>query len=98
MKDIRTDEQTTFAKVCLAIVDYDRVTRDGGASGSWSEFLKNANEDPAGICYEIADTVIELFPDYAIYSIDDDHDEDMMRLSFELGQIWLKYVSELGGE
>jgi hypothetical protein len=97
MKDIRTEEQTMFAKVCLAIVEYDRVTRDGGASGSWSEFLKNANEDPAGICYEIADTVIELFPDYAIYQ-NEDADEDMMRFSFELGQIWLKYVSELGGE
>jgi len=97
MSDIRTDEQTTFAKVCLAIVEYDKVTRDGGASGSWSEFLKNASEDPAGICYEIADTVIELFPDYTIYN-DENADENMMSFCFELGQMWLKYVSELGGE
>jgi hypothetical protein len=87
-----------FAKVCLAIVEYDKVTRDGGASGSWSEFLKNANADPLGICYEIGDTVIELFPEYAIYNYNDGHDEDMMSLCFELGQMWLKYVSELGGE
>ena len=97
MKDIRTDEQTMFAKVCLAIVEYDRITRDGGASGSWSEFLKNANDDPEAICYEIADMVIELFPEYTIYN-DEFADEDMMSFSFELGQIWLKYVSELGGE
>jgi hypothetical protein len=94
--------KSMFVKVCLAIAEYeDRVKGSptgGGCCASWSEFLTVASEDISDICYEIADTVIELFPEYAIYSYNDDHDEDMMRFCFELGQKWLKYVSELGGE
>jgi hypothetical protein len=94
--------RSMFAKVCLAIAKYeDRVKGSptgGGCCASWSEFLTVASEDISDICYEIADQFIETFPEYTIYN-NEDADEDMMTLCFELGQKWFKFVSELeGGE
>ena len=76
-------EKSMFAKVCLAIAEYeDRVKGSptgGGCCASWSEFLTVALEDISDICYEIADQFIEIFPEYTLYD-NEDADEDMMTL------------------
>lgn len=91
--------RSMVGKVCEAVGLYDRLVwqSNGGASGSWAAFVAAALDDPAGICYEIADHFIELFPEYAIYN-DKDADENMMDLCFEFGQRYVASLEELGGE
>jgi hypothetical protein len=92
--------RSMVGKVCEAVGLYDRMVYEsgGGASGSWAAFVEAALDDPAGICYEIAEHFVELFPEYAIYSYNDDHDEEMMSLCFEFGQRYVASLEALGGE
>ena len=91
MGDIREELETVFGQVCHAISEYDKLVRNGGASGSWSRFLEIATDDPSGVCYEIADLHNELFPDY---DAEEDNDFAVLNLSFSLGQRWLAFITD----
>jgi hypothetical protein len=90
MSDLRAEHETVFGQVCHAIAEYDKLVRDGGASGGWQAFLDAANDDPSGVCYEIAELHNELFPDY---DAEEDNDFAVLNLSFSLGQKWLAFVT-----
>jgi hypothetical protein len=91
--------RSMVGKVCEAVGLYDRLVweSNGGASGSWAAFVDAALDDPAGICYEIAEHFVELFPEYVMYD-NEDEDEEMMSLCFEFGQRYVASLEELGGE
>jgi len=91
--------RSMVGKMCEAVGLYDRMVYEsgGGASGSWAAFVDAALDDPFGICYEIADYFIELFPEYTIYN-DEEADEEMMSLCFEFGQRYVASLETLGGE
>ena len=91
MGDIREELETVFGQVCHTISEYDKLVRDGGASGSWSQFLENATDDPSGVCYELIELHAELFPDY---DGEEDNDYAVSNLCFSLGQRWLAFIAD----
>lgn len=82
-------ELSTYAKVCWAVYEYEKLVRDSAAIGKiWEEFLEQANDDPVAIGYEIADHASDLFPELiGMYN-----DGELVALTVRMAQDWLKFV------
>ena len=82
-------ELSTYAKVCQAVCEYEKLVRDSAAIGKiWEEFLEQANDDPVAVGYEIADMASDLFPELVgMYN-----DGELVALTVRMAQDWLKYV------
>ena len=83
-------ELSTYAKVCQAVCDYEKIARDPRSTGkTWEEFLEEANDEPVLVGYEIADMASDLFPELiGMYN-----DGELVALTVRMAQDWLKYVS-----